>query len=112
MKEFLQRKVINFLITLKKLISRVAYLPWLPSSIIINVPELHFVLVVGYNVEQEELTYSFWGSTIVKRRITNFLPFSSKGKHWCISPSLGILFYNGHYVMVIVHLRFKSLLKP
>jgi hypothetical protein len=44
MKGILQTKVIKFLITLKKLGSRVVYLPWLPMSIVINVLELHSVL--------------------------------------------------------------------
>jgi hypothetical protein len=33
-----------------------------------------------------------WGSTFVKLKKTNFLPFLSKGKHQCIPPLLGFHF--------------------
>jgi hypothetical protein len=36
----------------------------------------------------------------MKLKKTNFLPLLSKGKHQCISPPLGILLYNYHYVIV------------
>jgi hypothetical protein len=36
----------------------------------------------------------------MKLKKTNFLPFLSKGKHWCIPPPLGILLYNCHYIIV------------
>jgi hypothetical protein len=41
-----------------------------------------------------------WGSTFVKLKKTNFLLFLSKGKHWCISPPLGIFLYNCPSVII------------
>jgi hypothetical protein len=58
------------------------------------------VLGSGYNVVQEEKVKSFGGSIVMKHEKTNFLLFLSKGKHRCISPPLGILLYNYHYVIV------------
>lgn len=48
----------------------------------------------GYDVIQEEQVKSLWGSPFMKLNKTNFHLFLSKGKHWCISPPLGILLYN------------------
>jgi hypothetical protein len=39
---------------------------------------------------------SFWGSTFVKLKETNFLLFLSKGKHWCIPTPIGFSLY--HYL--------------
>jgi hypothetical protein len=58
------------------------------------------VLGSGYDINQEEQVKSFWGSTFMKLKKTNFLMFLSKGKHWCIPPLPEILLYNYHYVIV------------
>jgi hypothetical protein len=47
---------------------------------------LHSDVGFGYGIVQEEPSWSFSGSTFVKRKISNFLPFLSKGKHRCIPP--------------------------
>jgi hypothetical protein len=41
-----------------------------------------------------------WGSTFVKLKKTNFLPFLSKGKHRCILSPLGFSLYNCPYYLV------------
>jgi hypothetical protein len=61
---------------------------------------MHVVLSFGYGIGQEEPTRSFWGSTFMKLKKTNFLLFLSEGKHWCIPPPLGVLLYNCHYCIV------------
>jgi hypothetical protein len=60
----------------------------------------------------KKVKLELWGSTFVKHKKTNYFPLLSKDKHRCILPPLGILLYNCHYVIVIMHLRFRSLLKP
>ena len=46
-----------------------------------------------------------WGSTFVKRKKTNFLPFLSKGKHRSIPPSIRVLIYAIFYLTLLyVHL--------
>jgi hypothetical protein len=50
---------------------------------------LHSVLGIGSNVDREEPTRRFWGSTFMKLNKTNFLPFLSKDKHEAY-PSLGL----------------------
>jgi hypothetical protein len=59
-----------------------------------------FHIRVVYDVEKERPSQEIWGSTFEKRKKTNFLLFLSKGKHRYISPPLGILLYNSHYVIV------------
>jgi hypothetical protein len=44
----------------------------------------------------------------MKVKKTNFLPFLSKGKHRCIPPSLEILLYNCHYVIVDCAFMFQE----
>jgi hypothetical protein len=41
-----------------------------------------------------------WGSPFMKLKKINFLMLLSKGKHRCISSSLGILLYNCHSIII------------
>jgi hypothetical protein len=58
------------------------------------------MLGYGYDVIQEEQVKSFWGSTFMNLKKTNFVPFLSKGKHRCIPPCIGFSLNNCHYVIV------------
>jgi hypothetical protein len=60
-----------------------------------------FVLCSGYNIIQEEQVKSFWGSTFVKLKKTNFLLSLRKGKHRCIRPPpIGFSLHDYHYYLV------------
>jgi hypothetical protein len=61
---------------------------------------LHSVLGVGCDIDQGEPSQSFWGSTFMKLKKTNFLLFLSKGKHQCIPPPIGFSLYNYYYYLV------------
>jgi hypothetical protein len=57
----------------------------------------------GCDVVQEEQVKSFWESTFIKFKKTNFLPFLSKGKH-CAYSLNRISLYNIYIMLMIVHL--------
>jgi hypothetical protein len=59
---------------------------------------LYSVLAIGYDVDQEEPSQSFWGSTFVKRKKSNIVS-KQRQATMHISP-LGLLFYNYYYVII------------